>query len=243
MKIALCIPCHGDTKTKFTQCIIAMVACTLGARIEDDNNDPIKIEFEVFIVSGSLLPESRNRLVAEAIHWEADYMLWMDADHVFPSDALLRLLARNKLVVGCNYARRFSPTSPTASKLVDGKTELVWTEEGMDIEEVAHLGLGFCLVNMRVYDILEARAAKAKKKHFWPLFRMDPGPSGITFIGEDVHYFKMLRAAGVPIFCDHALSWEVGHETSHILTNAHAVVQRPKFQEWTKHKLDKFKGK
>jgi hypothetical protein len=126
-------------------------------------------EFELFIVSSSLLPESRNRLVAEAINWEADYMLWMDADHVFPNDALLRLLSRSRLVVGCNYARRFSPTSPTASKFGDDdEMDLVWTTKekgrGREMEEVAHLGLGLCLIDMRSFAILEAKALETAKR-------------------------------------------------------------------------------
>jgi hypothetical protein len=31
-----------------------------------------------------MLPESRHRLVAEALAMDADYLLCMDADHTFP---------------------------------------------------------------------------------------------------------------------------------------------------------------
>lgn len=247
LKIALCIPCHGDTKAKFTQCLVSMVAHTLGARVEMAG-EPVEIEFETFMVSCSILPESRNRLVAEAINWEADYMLCMDADHVFPSDALLRLLGRDKLVVGCNYARRFSPTSPTASKRDDSDDGgLLWTTKELaqadSVEEVAHLGLGLCLIDMRVFAVLEQKATAEGKDHFWPLFRMDPTEDGIRFTGEDVHFFKELREAGVPVFCDHNLSWDVGHLHEQILMNAHTVVQRDKFHEWNARKLEKFEVK
>lgn len=240
MKVALAIPCHGDTKAKFTQCLASMIAFTSNAKVEMDGK-PEKIEFETFIVSCSILPESRNRLVAEAIHWEADYMLWMDADHVFPRDALLRLLSRNKLVVGCNYARRFSPTSPTVSN-EDG---LVWTTlekaDADEVEEVSHLGLGLCLVDMRAYAILEQKATDDGKPHFWPLFDMEPKADGIGFIGEDVHYFRILRDAGIKVFVDHALSWDVGHCSEQLLTNAHTVVDKPKWEAWSQRKMDKFK--
>lgn len=247
VKIAICIPCHGDTKTKFTQCLSAMLIHTMGARIEM-GDEPVRPEIEVFIVSCSLLTESRNRLVAEAINWEADYMLWMDADHVFPPDALLRLLSRNKLVVGCNYARRFSPTAPTASKYgLDDEMELLWTtQEAADageVEDVAHLGLGLCLIDMRVFAALEQKATAEGKPHFWPLFRIDPTEDGIRFVGEDVYFFKLIREAGVPVHVDHALSWNVGHIHERILTNAHTVVDKPKWAEWNARKLDKFKGK
>jgi len=203
----------------------------------------VQIEFETFIVSCSLLPESRNRLVAEALHWEADYMLWMDADHVFPCDALLRLLGRSKLVVGCNYARRFSPTSPTASILTGDKPDLVWTTkekaDANEIEEVSHFGLGLCLVDMRVYDLLDQKASEDGKKHFWPLFTIPAKPDGIGCIGEDVHYFRLIKEAGIPVYIDHGLSWEVGHLSDCILTNAHAEIQKDQWLEFCKQ--DKFK--
>lgn len=221
-----------------------MVAHTLSSKIEM-GNEPVQIEFETFVVSCSLLPESRNRLVVEALHWEADYMLWMDADHVFPCDALLRLLSRSKLVVGCNYARRFSPTSPTASRHNDDGVELVWTTQekadAEEVEKVSHLGLGFCLVDMRVYALLDDKATAEGKEHFWPLFTIPAKEDGIGCIGEDVSYFKLLRDAGVDIYCDHALSWSVGHLSDCILTNAHTVVQKEQWMDFASTQYDKFK--
>ena len=244
LKVALCIPCYGDTKAKFTQCLLEMVIHTLGATVELDG-EPAKIEFQPFFVRSSLLLESRNRLVVEAIHWEADYMLWMDADHVFPSDILLKLLSRSKLVVGCNYARRCTPTSPTASKYgEDDEMDLVWTTkakaEAGELEEVAHVGLGLCLVDMRVYTLLDRKASEDGKEHFWPLFEMPIKPNGIGCIGEDVSYFKKLREAGIKIFLDHEASWGVGHLSEQIMTNAHCEAQKEQYKAWTKRKLDKF---
>jgi hypothetical protein len=241
VKIALCIPAHRQTESKFTQALTDMVIHTSQAKIIYDD-EPVTPELKLFIVSSSLLPESRNRLVAEALNWDADYMLWMDADHVFPCDALLRLLGRSKLVVGCNYARRHTPTAPTASKYgSDDECELVWTTkekaEAGEVEEVAHLGLGLCLIDMRAFAILDQQT----DGNFWPLFRLDPTENGIRFTGEDVFFFKKLRDAGIPVFLDHALSWEVGHLHEVVLMNAHAEVQKDAFLEWSKRKMDKFK--
>jgi hypothetical protein len=222
-----------------------MIAYTMGQQVLY-KGELVTPEIETFIVSCSLLTESRNRLVVEAINWEADYMLWMDADHVFPRDALLDLLCRGQLVVGCNYARRLDPTAPTASVLTeDGKKTLVWTTkekaQAQELEQVAHVGLGLCLVDMRVYGILDVRAQDEGKEHFWPLFRIDPTEDGIASIGEDVLYFQKLRDAGISIYCDHGLSWNVGHIHETILTNAHAEAQQDKWHHYRKHKLDKFK--
>jgi hypothetical protein len=238
MKIALCIPCHGDTKAKFTQSLAAMIVHTLGANIVFKGERAVP-EIEIFMVSCSLLPESRNRLVAEAIHWGADYMLWMDADHVFPRDALLRLLSHGLLVVGCNYARRFTPIWEG----LDGG--LLWTDKAKFdaglVEECAHLGLGFCLMDMRVFGVLDHKAIEAGKNDFWPLFRLDPKENGVGFYGEDVHFFRIIREAGISVNVDHGLSWDVGHIDEHILTNAHAVIQRERFLVHDKTRLDKFK--
>lgn len=246
MKIALCIPTHRQVEAKFTQCLASMIVRTLKAKIELDG-EMVQPDIQTFMVSCSLLTESRNRLVAEAINWEADYMLWLDADHVFPDDALLRLLSRNRLVVGCNYARRFTPTAPTASKFgADDEMELLWTTkekaEADEVEEVAHFGLGLCLIDMRVFHAVEQKAMEEGLPHFWPLFRIDPTEDGIRFIGEDVYFFRKIREAGVPVHIDHALSWEVGHLHETILTNAHTVAQKDKWAEFNARKLDKFKG-
>ena len=236
MKIALAIPCHGDTKAKFTQCLSEMLIHTMSATFEMDGVK-FQPEIQTFLVSCSLLTESRNRLVAEAIHWEADYMLWMDADHVFPRDALVRLLSHNLPVVGCNYARRFSPTSPTASaEDEDGKIKLVWSpREG--VSEVSHMGLGLCLMDMRAFTAMDAHY----EGNFWPLFVIEPAPNGISSIGEDVYFFKKLRAAGIPIHCDHGLSWDVGHISEQILTAAHCERDKARWLEHCEHKMDKFK--
>jgi hypothetical protein len=245
LKIALSIPCNRQTEAKFTQCLADMIAFTMSRKIEF-NGEPVTPEIRTTIIGCSMLTESRNRLVLEALNWGADFMLWMDADHVFPQDALLRLLSHNLMVVGCNYARRFDPTSPTASRVKDdGKYELVWTTQETaqrgDMESVAHMGLGLCLMDMRVFDVLEHVAVKEGKKHFWPLFRMDPKEDGIGVIGEDVYFFQRIRDAGIHVVLDHNLSWDVGHLHEKILTNAHCEIQKNKWVEYEQHKLDKFK--
>jgi hypothetical protein len=240
VKIAICIPCFRQTEAKFTQCLSEMLIYTMSRKIEFKGELVIP-QIEVFMVSCSLLTESRNLLVMEALNAEADYMLWMDADHVFPRDALLQLLSHNLPVVGCNYARRHSPTAPTASIVDDEGARLVWTTKGKAdeglIEEVSHLGLGLCLMDMRVFVALDSHC----DGNFWPLFRIDPTEDGIKFVGEDVFFFKKIRDAGIPVHCDHGLSWDVGHLHEQILTNAHAEIQKEKWIEHRKKRMDKFK--
>lgn len=240
IRLAICIPTYGDTKAKFTLSLANALIHLGECRITDPEGVPVEIETEVFMVSCSMLTESRHRLVAEALVWGATHMLWLDADHVFPADAFPRLLMRNLDVVGANYARRCIPTAPTACKIVtseDGEDNknLVYTtmEKAHDgvVEEVDHMGFGLCLLNMRVFDMLQNKADTEGDGSFLPLFKFEEIPGKVGMIGEDVYFFRKLRDAGARVFVDHALSWEVGHIHEYIYTNAHAVAQKDKWAD------------
>lgn len=246
MKVAICIPCYGDTKSKFTHSLSQMIIYSLGADLRRDG-EKVDLDLDVFMVSSSMLTESRHRLVAEAIAWEADYMLCLDADHVFPPDTLLQLLSHNLPVVGCNYARRVTPTAPSAARETtdDDDNGLLYTTEEKAkaalVEECAHLGFGVLLIDCRVFDHLQAHAEEHGDGNFLPLFQFVPTENKVGMIGEDVFFFKKLKEAGIVPFCDHGLSWHVGHISEIILTNAHAEVQQGRWAERQKKKADKFK--
>lgn len=182
MKIAVCIPCHGGPKFKFT--------ISLGGLLLNSiySNLPKPPEFSLFALESSDLPYSRNRLASEALSHGSDYLLWLDADHSFPPDSALRLLAHGKDAVGINQPKRVAPHEPTAKGL-DGQP--VYSTEGKGLEEVACPGMGMLLIR--------ATAMQGLK---WPMFA---GGS------EDLFFFNQLRAAGTRIFVDHALSREVAH--------------------------------
>jgi hypothetical protein len=240
------------THAKFTQSLANLIVRSLGAEVRDPAGEPVALELETFMVSCSMLTESRHRLVAEALAWEADHMLWLDADHVFPPDALLRLLAHNLPAVGCNYPRRFAPTAPTAAVEAAGAEDaedvrhLVYTTrekaEAGEIEPVAHLGFGLLLLDMRVFDSLQLHAEQKAARdglaadpaaaNFLPLFKFEPTANKVGMIGEDVFFFRKLAAAGIRPFVDHRLSWEVGHLFEIVLTNGHALAQR---KQWATH--------
>ena len=177
-------------------------------------------------------------------------MLCLDADHVFPADALLRLLAHNLPAVGCNYARRFTPTAPTAAVgewAGNDVPSLVYTtkekaEQGL-VEPVAHLGFGLLLLDMRIFDALQAQAETQSDGNFLPLFKFEPTANKIGMIGEDVFFFRKLAEAGIHPFVDHGLSWEIGHLSEIILTNAHAVAQRESWIAHCKRRARKFEAK
>lgn len=240
MKLALLIPAYGHVPFKFVQCLANMLIFTQEADLQDKDGNKIEIEIKTFMVSSSSLCGSRHRLVSDAYLWGADYMLWMDADHVFPSDAFCRLWARGKAVVGTNYARRCQPTAPTACKIVtdddneDHKNLVYTTQETAAadlVEEVNHMGFGLCLMRKEVIDRLQERAEELGHKTFLPLFVFEPCQDYSGMIGEDVYFFRKVRDAGIIPYLDHRLSWQVGHISEAVMTNAHAVDDRERWIE------------
>jgi hypothetical protein len=151
----------------------------------------------------------RVRLARRAREWGADFLLFADDDHTFPPDALLRLLERQKPVIGCNYVSR-NGALPTA---IDAAGRRFPTTEAQAragaLQEVAALGLGFCLVHRHTFELLADQIP----------FVTTIDAAGNVVCGEDVHFFNLVRAAGVGIFVDHGLSWEIGHIAEAIRRN------------------------
>jgi hypothetical protein len=211
VKIAILIPIYGGAKPAFTACLANMIAATLRANINLDSHKIVP-EIETMVVSLSTISLARGALFHRAEQWGADFSLWLDSDHVFPRNALVRLLVHQRPVVGCNYRQRQydSPTAVANGKLLEP------TGDEPPLQEVEALGLGLCLVNMRVLGPLKA-AAEAAGRPLLPLFKEEWVGERIT--GEDRYFFNRLRAAGIPVHVDHLLSAEVGHidEAVHFL--------------------------
>jgi len=252
LKIAACIPSYGNPEAMFMQSFVAMQKHFYEAKLTNEKGEEFEKEMETFFVASSMLTESRHRLVAEALNWGADYMLWCDADHTFPPEALLQLWQRNVQVVGTNYARRSKPTGPTACKMVtndegqDHKNLLYTTLEKCQdelIEEVTHVGFGFCLIRMDVFDVLQAHAEAQGKETFLPLFMFQPTDNFKGMIGEDVYFFNKLREAGIKVYCDHGVSWHVGHIMKSIVTNAHACVQEKQWVQKAEEAKERYAKK
>jgi hypothetical protein len=227
MKVAICIPRHGDTKGEFTISLARLVAHSLTAPAPGGE----RLEIEIFSLASSDLPHNRTELLKRAILWQARYLLWLDDDHVFPPDALLRLLAHKLPVVGCNQPRRSLPTGPVAVRLdAKGEMEHVYTTEALAkagaVEEVVHVGLALCLIDMNVLHIVKAKVEKGVGWAHWEPFDRKLLPGTTARMGEDVSFFRELSEAGVELFVDHGLSWEVGHIAERVIMNADAVAQK-----------------
>ena len=199
MKVAILIPVNESVKAVTAQCLARMVSKTYLAQLSGPAG-AISPVLETFIWSSSSIAYNRRRLVILALEWGADYVLWVDGDMAFPPDALLRLLAHGKAVVGTNYRRRdVESVLPTAARTRAGERSLL-IPSGSGLEEADHIGFGFCLI--------EARVLRALKM---PMFLEGVAADGLSPTGEDVHFFERVREAGFAVHVDQALSMESGH--------------------------------
>jgi hypothetical protein len=213
LKIAICTPYYANVTAEYARCLALLTAWTVSEANFVFNGTPAKPEIQVFMRRCTLLPRARNQLAKDAIDWNANYLLWIDGDHSFPRQSLFRLLSLNLPVVGANYPIRANPTAPCATALSGGA--LATTEKlalAGAVEEVAHLGLGFCLVDIRVI-----RALRNGKPLFQNLLW---GEGTDESIGEDVHFFRRVREAGFKVHVDHGLSWDIRHYHQTALSNA-----------------------
>lgn len=149
----------------------------------------------------SMLPEGRHKLVEDMKNKGVAKILWIDTDMRFPKEGLHMLLRHNVPIVGVNYVTRRPPFRFTAATLDNQYLE---TKPGsLGLVEVGHIGFGFLLTDMAVFDGGDG-----------PYFAFDwyRDEQGVwRQIGEDVFFCREARARGHKIYVDQELSCAIGH--------------------------------
>ncbi len=144
--------------------------------------------------SGCYVEDNRNGCVEFALNTGIpfDWLLWIDGDMVFPGDALLRLIAHDKDIVGANYRQRTPPYKFVGPYADGSDTHLL--EPGL--HRMAHLAAGLLLTRFDIY-----------RKMPYPWFK-----PGVHNEARDEVYFCMhAKSLGYEIWCDHDLTNQVSH--------------------------------
>ena len=197
--VAICVPVSTECKSLFAYDLARLVGYTSA------NGNDIITQLMLFFSEGTLIAPQRTELVDRALTAEATHILWLDSDMRFPKDALERLLARNRPIVGANYTARRMPHGPTAfATITTGVdtdfTRLYTTPDSVGLEQCAALGFGVALTQMKVFEEIPS-----------PWFATPFVESDDGFMGEDIYFAVKARKAGFEVFCDHDLSKEVRH--------------------------------
>jgi hypothetical protein len=155
------------------------------------------------ILSGDDTAQARNRLVRMAQRHGAAWILWMDADMVFPPDALLRLMKHNRAIVGVDYRKRAAPYDKVSVSLSEEETSL---DPPPGLVEKAIIGLGLVLVKMSVFESLPAPwFGRSWMREYASM----SNPDG--FSTEDAYFCNVARQKGYRVWCDRELSREIQH--------------------------------
>lgn len=190
IKMAICVPTRDMVHSHFAFCLAQLFKTT----------SDIGIETYLFFDSGTVLLNQREHLVKMAKDVDADYILWLDSDMIFPSTTAVRLLNHNRDIVACNYMKRTQPQNTVA--YVDTNDWESWVplirQDGLI--KVQGVGMGCMLMKTECFD-------KLRK----PYFEFTYTEKTQDWIGEDFTLQQKLQNNGYEIFIDTVLSMELKH--------------------------------
>lgn len=212
LKIAICLPWQDKVESNFTRCLAEMTAA-MGAKLVE----PGIADMAMFDINGTYIARSRSELTQGALQWGATHLLWLDSDMTFPSWAPFHMLKRNVDIVAVNYARRRPPYSPVTFKTLFPNTPCYTTPESTGLEEVEGIGFGMVLMRAKIFS------HEAMKP---PLFLTEYDREKNQWTGEDVHFCRAAKAAGIPVYIDHDLSQHIGHSGNKVYTNQFSTLMR-----------------
>jgi len=190
--VMIAVPAMEMVNAEFAQ-HLAMAAANMVA-----HNIKINCAFNI----GSVITIARRNLVDIFLKSDFDYIFWVDSDMKFPIDAPVRLLQRNKAIVGANYRRRRFPNPNFTGMMgTNGQfTEFQTTDNSPAMELIDVLPHGLVMVKREVYE---------KIPH--PHYLQEYVPSLNLEIGEDIFFCQQAQKAGYEIWCDQELSRETSH--------------------------------
>jgi hypothetical protein len=85
-KLSICVPCRDHVNAEFAYCLSELTSELTRQGIS----------YVLRMRKGSMLPEQRAHLAAEALEAKSDHILWLDSDMTFPNDIynlLLKMLS------------------------------------------------------------------------------------------------------------------------------------------------------
>lgn len=165
---------------------------SLGAMARPDN-------VQVVFARSAVISENRNAISSHALKINADWVLYLDDDHILHQQTLMRLLEADKDVISAHYTQRQPVFNSVAFDFEREDGTFHWkrlesSERGL--VKVAAAGAGCFLVKTKVLRALD--------EPYWTLGQIHPASWG-----DDLHFCSRVRKAGFDIWLD--LENPVGH--------------------------------
>ena len=179
MKILIGMPCIHEIPTRTVISLLQVV----------------KKDVDPYLVSGSLIYDSREYIAHFAVDNGYDYVLYVDSDMIFNAEDLERLLAHKVGICSGRYVTRNGENKNVAyTKVIKRRRfpyrspKLVPDGETQGFGEIAACGFGFCLIKTSVL--------KTMFKYYKSLFEPKLG------LGEDIIFCVRARRIGFKTFID-----------------------------------------
>lgn len=189
MQVCVAVPHGGTVKGRLMSDLIASLFALRG-----------QIGFVWAEVEGTLGPRNRWLAGQQAIQTGCDYLWLVDNDMAIPADALPRLLAHSKDVIGADYSYRRFPLQSTV-KLLNSQGEIVVADRTSFPAHpfIVHaIGSGCTLIQV-----------DALRRIPQPWFALEWGADGDLTKTDDVWFCEQAKKVGIETWCDPAI--EVGH--------------------------------
>lgn len=187
-KLAILVPCRDTVYSLFAASLTELVkTCVMGG-----------IDAHVIYNSSTILLNQRETLANKGVEINADYLLWLDSDMMFPSTTAMRLMSHDKDIVAANYMKRSVPLTTVAYTERGDWDNWLPLESQEDLEIVEGIGMGVMLMKTAILQDVER-----------PLFAFEYTDN--SWHGEDFYFQRKLQAAGHKIHVDMNLSRQIRH--------------------------------
>lgn len=184
--IALC----AQELSRFTECNASVGAL----------DRPVGSEFH--LVVGGTMAAAWNQVASRVLDSEAEWLMLLNDDHIYPADTVTRLLARDVEVVTGTYLHRSFPFAPVLYDALERKEGHQWYRpfipqpEDRGLHPIVGCGDGCLLVRRRVLEAIPPPIFEVSK------FRPD-------LQSTDLIFCEKVREAGFQIWAD--LDLQIGH--------------------------------
>jgi len=179
MHLGICVPARDQVHTGFARSL-----CYFTNQLTKQN-----INFDLHIICGSVIAESRTRLANEALENNSTHLLWIDSDIHFPPTVFEKLNSHNKDIVAANYSTRYAPYRNVA--FTDSKNINARLESKTGLHRVWAVGMGCMLVKAHVYQELPK-----------PWYSHEYNKELDNYGGEDIYFCNQAMHHGIDVYVD-----------------------------------------
>jgi hypothetical protein len=179
MQLSICVPARDQVHTLF-----AISLANLTARLSKKN-----VNYNLHVVAGSVIAESRIRLANEALDSGATHILWLDSDIQFPANIVDKLNSHNKEITAAQYSTRYAPYQNVVFTNPNNISERLDASHGL--HKAWAVGMGCMLVQSHVFDALPK-----------PWFAHEYNKNLDNFSGEDIYFCNQAMHHGFEVFID-----------------------------------------